>query len=318
MTKKAFISYSHEDEPMLDSLHKHMAVLQREGALSTWHDRNILVGDYLDPEIEKNLRESDLFIALVSPSFLASEYCFERKLQLAFQLSDENKLALVAVIIEFCDWLNTPLARAKVAPKDGQPISAWPNENEAFLDVITEVRRLLKRQKAVVSASSKSNQITATKPKSGSRLRIKRKFDEVDRQKFKQDAFEEIKSNFRDFAEELNKSDDIKVSFTEESAHSFSCTVVNKANNDATSFIRIRSSHGVGSIGEISFVRDPAAQPTTSNGAVTVETDEYQMFLQFLFAPMSFTQDREALLTPDDVAEVLWQELIRDAGIEYA
>lgn len=77
---KAFISYSHADELALERLVKHLAVLLREKTLVQWFDQKILAGGTIDAEISKQLEACDLFLALVSPDFLASNYCYEREM----------------------------------------------------------------------------------------------------------------------------------------------------------------------------------------------------------------------------------------------
>ena len=78
---RAFISYSHSDKAALDRLHVHLKNLTREGRIETWYDRNILAGGELDAEIERELEASDLFLLLVSPDFIASDYCVEREMR---------------------------------------------------------------------------------------------------------------------------------------------------------------------------------------------------------------------------------------------
>ncbi len=81
MPAKAFISYSHADEKALERLHKHLAVLRRDGTLEAWTDHAILAGGRFDQEIVKSLNASSIFIALVSPNYLASSYCYEKEFQ---------------------------------------------------------------------------------------------------------------------------------------------------------------------------------------------------------------------------------------------
>ena len=68
---QALISYSHRDDEALDRLHTHLAMLQREGTITTWADRDILAGDELDESISARLESSQLFLVLVSSDFLA-------------------------------------------------------------------------------------------------------------------------------------------------------------------------------------------------------------------------------------------------------
>lgn len=120
---KAFISYSHRDEKALERLHTHLAIMRREGLISAWYDREILAGDGFDQKIEKALDESEVFLALTSPDFFASNYCYEREMERALQRHAEGSLRVVPIILEPCDWKSTPLAKLKVLPKDGKPIS---------------------------------------------------------------------------------------------------------------------------------------------------------------------------------------------------
>jgi hypothetical protein len=85
MSLNAFISYSHADEKFLEDLHKHLAMLKRERALNAWSDHNILAGDDFNPEIKSNLQNSHIFLALVSPNYLASYSCYEKEFAYALR-----------------------------------------------------------------------------------------------------------------------------------------------------------------------------------------------------------------------------------------
>jgi hypothetical protein len=78
-----FFSYSHKDEALRDRLEVHLAVLKREGAISTWHDRRITAGDALGQRIDEHLECADIILLLVSPDFLASDYCHDVEMQRA-------------------------------------------------------------------------------------------------------------------------------------------------------------------------------------------------------------------------------------------
>ena len=77
---KVFISYSHKDAGALDRLHTHLAMLHRDGQIEAWYDREILAGADVDQEIIERLEASELILLLVSPDFLASDYCYEREM----------------------------------------------------------------------------------------------------------------------------------------------------------------------------------------------------------------------------------------------
>lgn len=139
---KLFISYSHLDEHALRSFTKHLAMLKREGAIVEWFDQKILPGGDIDEEVSAHLEECDLFLPLVSPDFLASQYCYDRELARALARHEEGTMRVLPVIVQPCDWKASPLAKLKALPKDGKPVADWTNENNAWLDVIGQLRRV--------------------------------------------------------------------------------------------------------------------------------------------------------------------------------
>ena len=106
---KAFISYSHEDEVHLARLHTHLAVLKREGRIDAFFDRDILAGRELHRDIAEQLESCRLFLLLVSPDFLASDYCIEREMVRALERHGAHEAIVIPIIIEPCDWASTPL-----------------------------------------------------------------------------------------------------------------------------------------------------------------------------------------------------------------
>src|SRR5688572_15795224 len=187
MAAKVFISYAHEDAKVLERLHKHLAVLRRDGKISEWFDREILVGGVLDREITKNLDNSDIFLPIVSPDFLASNYCYEKEMTRAIERHEAGDMRIVPIIAEPCEWLQTPLKKFKAAPKDGTAISDWTNPNTAYLNIAGELRRLVENieNNAGQNVSERAGSSTGSR-----KYKVKKDFDEVDKSEFRDKAFE--------------------------------------------------------------------------------------------------------------------------------
>jgi TIR domain len=139
----AFISYSHRDEVALQSLITHLAMLRREGSIAEWFDQKILAGGEIDQEVSRQLDKCDLFLPLLTPDFLASNYCYETEMQRAIERHESGEMHIVPLVIEPCDWKASPLKRFKALPRDGKPVAEWTNKNNAYLDIVTELRRLI-------------------------------------------------------------------------------------------------------------------------------------------------------------------------------
>ena len=140
---KAFISYSHKDSSFLERLHTHLTQIKRDGKLTSWTDEMIPAGGAVNDHISNNLETSQIFIALLSPDYIASNYCYEKEFAKAIKMLEKGILIIIPIIVEPCDWLNTPFREFKALPKDGKAITDWSNENTAFLDVIQNLRKLI-------------------------------------------------------------------------------------------------------------------------------------------------------------------------------
>lgn len=313
MTARAFISYSHVDEAYLERLHKHLSVLMREGLLETWTDHAINPGAALDQSVMEALGSAQFFIALVSPDYLASNYCYEKEFAEAQRLSDQGQLHIVPVIIEPCDWLNSPFRKIMALPKDGKPISEWTNANVAFLDVVTGLRRLISSQKASGVRPAASAFGTSAHAR---RIKIKQEFDSIQRQDFADQSYADIGEYFERSCSELDGIEDLKARFTKMTDTAFTCTVVNRAiKGGREAHITVHNGKGRShSLGEISYVFQPHAGMNTSNGSIRVEADDYNMFLVMGFG---FRSSEDAKLDAAQAAENLWTEFIGHADIQY-
>lgn len=140
---KVFMSYSHEDEKYKEKLDKHLAVLKRNKKIKTWNDRKLVPGKDIDKEIGKSLVEADIIILLLSADFFASEYCYCTEMTKALELYEEGQNMIVPVIVRSCDWLGSPLAKLVALPKDGKAIDKWEDEDEACMDVVAGIKKVI-------------------------------------------------------------------------------------------------------------------------------------------------------------------------------
>ena len=139
---RAVISYSHDDSDFLDKLHKHLAALIRQKLLTTWTDRQILAG-VIDDHVDKAWAEADLYLLLVSSSFINSNYCYEREFKRALERSRRGETIIVPIILRECDWEIPELKQFKALRTDGRAIISrhWHSEDEAFADVVSGLRK---------------------------------------------------------------------------------------------------------------------------------------------------------------------------------
>ena len=140
-----FFSYSHKDEDLRDELEKHLSVLKRQGVINSWHDRRIGAGSEWGNAIDRKLKSAKIILLLVSPDFLASDYCNDIELVCAMELHNEKKAIVIPVILRPSDWKCTLINGLQALPKDGKPVTVWKNRDQAFLDVTDGIRTAVQR-----------------------------------------------------------------------------------------------------------------------------------------------------------------------------
>lgn len=139
-----FYSYAHEDEKYRDELENHLKILLRKGIIAGWKDREISAGREWDQQIDERLNRASVILLLVSSDFLASDYCNDVEVKRALARHDAKEARVIPIILRACDWENTEFARLQVVPKDGLPVSKWPDKDSAFLSVEQEILKVVK------------------------------------------------------------------------------------------------------------------------------------------------------------------------------
>jgi hypothetical protein len=115
---QVFVSYSHRDEKLRIALDKHLSMLKRGGRIDEWHDRRIDPGSEFESEIDAHLNRVQLVLLLVSPDFLASEYCYSKEMERAMQMHESGAARVVPVILRPVDWKDAPFAKLSALPTE--------------------------------------------------------------------------------------------------------------------------------------------------------------------------------------------------------
>src|SRR5947209_19505570 len=143
---EVFCSYAHEDETWLRKLETHLSLLKRQGLVSLWHDRHIAPGTDWAKTIDIRLETASIILLLISADFLASDYCYGIELQRALERHQRGKARVIPIILRPCDWQTSPFAPLQCLPRDGKAVTVWQNPDEAFLDIVQGLRRIIERQ----------------------------------------------------------------------------------------------------------------------------------------------------------------------------
>jgi TIR domain len=138
---EVFISYSHKDEALRDKLGTHLSLLKRQGIIDEWHDRRIGAGQEWAGVIDERLNSAAVILLLVSPDFLASDYCYDLEMKRALERHGAGDARVIPVILRHADLEGAPFAKLQALPKDAKPVKSWSDEDEAFADVARGIRK---------------------------------------------------------------------------------------------------------------------------------------------------------------------------------
>ena len=145
-TLHLFYSYSHKDGAMREALETHLTLLQRQGIITTWNDRQITAGQEWKAQIDRHLEEADIILFLVSADFLASDYCYEIEMQRALERHRAGEALVIPVIIRTVELSGAPFTGLQYLPS-GKPVSRWDDPDDAWTNVAQGIRRAVEEWK---------------------------------------------------------------------------------------------------------------------------------------------------------------------------
>jgi TIR domain len=312
-----FFSYSHRDESLRDELEIHLAALKRQGVIQTWHDRRIGAGKDFNSEISENLESAQIILLLISPYFIASDYCYDIEMKRALERHEFGEARVIPVILHPCDWHSLPFGNLTATPKDGKPISKYPNQHDAFLEVILAIRDAAKD----FVTSSDSQTVNPTLNPIGSfsarpvpeirssNLRVKKIFTQREKDKFERDAYEYMEKYFENSLTELEaRNPNVETEFRRIDADQFTAAAYVNGNEASSCVIRFAGRGGL--MGGITYSYGSSSYSSGMNESLSVENDGYNLYLKPLGMNIHRLSGNDEL-SFEGAAEAYWEMFIR-------
>jgi tetratricopeptide (TPR) repeat protein len=141
---KLFYCYAQEDKGLRDELEKHLSWLKRRYQLTNWYDREILPGEEWEQVIDTHLNTAHLILLLISPDFMASDYCYGKEMKRALERHQAGTCRVLPILLRPTYWEEAPFSTIQLLPIDAKPITRWPDREEAFQGVVAEISRTIK------------------------------------------------------------------------------------------------------------------------------------------------------------------------------
>ncbi len=96
-----------------------------------------------EQDIREHLETAHIILLLISPSFVASEYCFDKELRQALTRHEQGTARVVPIIIRPTYWRDLPFSKLQALPKNALPVLNWQNKDNAFVDVTDGVYKIV-------------------------------------------------------------------------------------------------------------------------------------------------------------------------------
>ena len=240
-------------------------------------------GKDFDDEIYEYLGDANIILLLVSPYFLASDYCYDIELSKALEMHESGEAVVIPVILHPCDWHSSSFGKLTATPSDGKPISKYPKQHDAFLDITTSIRKVASKfnENNSASLSQKAHDIQILESSSevrksplprSSNLRIKKEFTDQDKDEFIEKTFEYISNYFEGSLSELAKrNSEIQAQFKRVDANHFTPSIYKNGKNMSSCKIWLGDFHF--SANQIAYSSNISSGDNSMNDSVSIIDD---------------------------------------------
>ncbi len=140
---KIFYSYAHQDEAYRQQLENHLSNLKRLYHLRSWFDREILPGEHWEQVLDEHLNSADLILLLISPDFMASDYCYNKEMQRALDRHARGEAKVLPILVRRVHWQGAPFSHLQMLPTDAKPLKSWTDQDDAFYDIVLGIERAI-------------------------------------------------------------------------------------------------------------------------------------------------------------------------------
>jgi tetratricopeptide (TPR) repeat protein len=155
---EVFCSYAHVDERWQKKLETHLSLLKRQGLISTWSARQMLIKTAWAQDVEAHLSRASVILLLISPDFLASDFCSSVQMQHVMTRHRTGEARVIPILVRPVDnWQAAPFALLQALPLNTKPLSLWSDVDLAFVEVAAGIRHTIEDLSKLALSSPQSN-----------------------------------------------------------------------------------------------------------------------------------------------------------------
>ncbi|MBA2285722.1 MAG: TIR domain-containing protein [Ktedonobacteraceae bacterium] len=145
-----FYSYAREDKKLRDRLEKHLSILKCQNLVSHWHNVEIDAHQEWQDSNNLYLDMANIILLLLSPGFMASDRSYNMQMKRVLNRHETGEARVIPVLLRPVYWQETPFAKLKILPSNARPVVKWRDRDEAFVNVIEELQKVIRELTAEI------------------------------------------------------------------------------------------------------------------------------------------------------------------------
>ncbi|MGF1458728.1 MAG: toll/interleukin-1 receptor domain-containing protein [Leptolyngbyaceae cyanobacterium] len=92
-------------------------MLERQGVITSWSQRQVLPGDDRARVINQQLNTADIILLLISANSLADKTCYTLEIQRAIERHQTGEARVILILLRPVDWYGAPFSQLEVFQK---------------------------------------------------------------------------------------------------------------------------------------------------------------------------------------------------------
>lgn len=137
-TPKFVVVYAQEDQPYCTLLNRHLNILKLTKKITVYNVNEDTAGDDTYERAQEEWKNADYMLALITVNLFNSPQWFG----MVYDALGAGK-RVIPVRIQRTDYEGTGLEKLRSLPSQNRAVSDFSNADEAYTDIVSEIRRLL-------------------------------------------------------------------------------------------------------------------------------------------------------------------------------
>lgn len=137
---RVVLCYAQEDRDLCIQLERHLSLLVRRGLITTWHEGQLLPGEYRDSIVDAELQRANIILLLISASFLQCDDCYNVVVPQALVRHARGEALVIPILLRPVAWEDAPFSELVSLPSNGLAVTLWRDMDEAFRDIVLGIR----------------------------------------------------------------------------------------------------------------------------------------------------------------------------------